>query len=171
MIVSLEEVKTNLQITTTEYDTIITNLIPQVDAIMLRIRGIEYFTLEADGTNSTLSNITYSQVETARRRQMLESTYDDGTLLRSVIKYINKKTNVIELETAIATPFTKTIITVYPLGSQFIASKLVAFYMYKQDNNLTNENIGSYSYTKEETRDGIPISIYNSIEKYQSLKC
>ena len=171
MIVTLAEVKANLQITDTTYDAIIQTLIPQAESLYRHIRGIDFFSFSCDGTTTTLSNLEFLQYENPSKGAIIESVIDDGTVLRTTLNYLSVENETMAIEDSIATPFTDIVMIWYPLGAQFVASKIIEFLMSKQNmNGLKSENIGNYSYTKEEMRSGLPLSLYYMITSYQVVK-
>lgn len=77
-IVDIDFVKTTLNISTTIYDTQITNLIPLVEADYLRIRNIPWDTDDSDVTEYPAgSNVTASEMIGTKLKPVTEFDPDD----------------------------------------------------------------------------------------------
>jgi hypothetical protein len=171
-IITRDEVKEILQITTTNYDSLIETLIPLAEGTFLKIRGREFFELKEVSITTgspiikSIDAIDYREIRLQDRIKTLpESATDmDGT----VIVLDNDNLEITLDSNATATDSDVDMI-VYPRGSKYAAAKIVGYMLSKQNaTGLQSEKIGTYSYAKFDNATGIPMDIVNLIERYQS---
>ncbi len=177
-ITTLAAVKTVLGLTTTAQDTLITALIPQVEADYLAIRNREFDTeVEGerlgvgDGVNKTF---TLQHVPIITDTEVL---YIAG-LATSEVYTINNTTGVIVFTNApadgsrVAADYEAQDI-IYPENAAFTAAKMIGWHLQSQKSiGVSSESLGdhSVSYTNEaHFVQGYPKSIVGAIKRYASF--
>jgi len=173
-IVTRDEVKTYLQITTTDYDTLIDELIPQAEGLFLLVRGIPFFTFDGDitDTSAEITNIADADFTNLYISQIIEYRGSTTNTFRATNLVIDPDNNKVITDTAATFTLEEAEITIYPLGSQLVASKIIGYFLIKTNaKSLKSENIGTYSYTKFDMKSGLPTDITGMIEKYQRGYC
>lgn len=185
MIITLAQVKSLLNISGTAKDTLISVLIPEVEAKYLQIRNIPFMQIQADITSgdATVSNLklypetdfSYTIENDNSVAAFIDRTdyfYNSTNSIDNYVTEIDIENNTIELDTAPAATATDVIFTVYPKGAKFIAAKLIQYFMQSNSmNGLQSESVGSYSYSRGGSQGGgnpfgVPDDIYKSIKRH-----
>lgn len=176
-IITLAETKEILQITVSTFDTLITTLIPQAEGLFLIVRGIPFFEIEADITNSdaTIDNILNSDLAKVQKNDFLEATgIPESTYVLEVNNVNDNRVNITENTIEMSANATATtediLITIYPANSKYAAAKIIGYMLSKTNASGTiSETVGTYSYTKFDNKSGLPSDIAALIKQYQSV--
>ena len=166
-IVTLDEVKTYLQITDTGQDNLINELIPQAEGLYLQVRGIDFFTFTGDitDTSAEITNIADEDFTYLKTNKIVD--YDNESFRSRIITVDEDNNKIVCADDATLTAADSEII-IYPYGAQLTASKIIGYFLSKSSaSGYQSENIGNYSYTKYDNNTGLPLDIVNMIEKYQ----
>jgi len=180
MIITLAQVKSLLNISGTSKDTLISALIPEVEAKYLQIRNIPFLQIQGTIKNGdkTVSNIKiYPQgqflsiIESSRStvNYLNRMEYLFGSTIDNYITDIDSNSNTLEIDTASATTATDVIFTVYPQGAKMTAAKMIKYLMNSNSmSGLQSESVGSYSWSAsgEGNPFGVPNDIYKSIQRF-----
>ncbi len=162
-IVTREEVKTYLQINNIDSDNLIDMLIPQAEGLFLQVRGVDFFTFCGDITTAS-DEITNIDSYTYIKKGCIIEDLNEG--LRESVVYID--TDKVKISNSATYSAEDRELTIYPLGSQLVASKIVGYFLSKTSaTGLKQESIGTYDYTKFDNKTGLPIDIITMIEQFQ----
>lgn len=182
MIITLAQCKSLLNILDTSKDALITALIPEAEAKYLQIRNFPFIQIEADITASdktvsnvslypasALSNIVESNGSTVSCVERMEYVYNSANNIDTYITDIDYDNGTFEIAVASGKTATDVIFTIYPVGSKFVAAKIIQYLM--QSNSMTglqSESVGSYSYSRGSAGNpyGVPDDIFKSIKRY-----
>jgi hypothetical protein len=173
-IVTLAEVKTYLQISDTSQDTLIDALIPQVEQMFLKIRGIPFFTMIGDTTDTSADIEDVHRSDNDSSFPIKEELYygqiieDKETGYRATVDSINEDDSEITVDTNASATSEAVTFTIYPVASQLASSKIVGYFLSTSSGDgLKSESIGTYSYAKQDLKSGLPMDITMLIEEYQ----
>jgi hypothetical protein len=184
VIITTAQAKALLQITGTTYDTLISALIPEVEAKYLQIRNIPFLQVSGSITSGdkTVSGISaypydsynyyvvgYPDVQYINRMDYL---FNSTNSIDNYVTDIDPVNNTLELDIAPSTTAADVVFTVYPQGSKMTAAKLIKYLMNKNSmSGLQSESVGSYSWSagSEKNPFGIPDDIYKSIKRYVNV--
>ena len=172
-IITREKVKEILQITGTDKDTLIDTLIPSAEGAFLIIRGIPFFEAVGDveGGSEVINNVADSYLRDLSIGARLSSANAYGfiTDIDDVVGESGEASdaNTVTLDLPATGTAEGDTLTVYPPGSEYAAAKIVGFYLNRDaGSGNKSERIGNYSYTKFESKTGIPQDIAGMIEGY-----
>lgn len=188
-IVTLNKVKTFLNITDTTKDALITALIPEIEADFLLIRnkpfivitgnlttGAEFITnVERFDPNNTLY---YQRYERLLSDDQIDHLFDQicegmtvsdiaGTKVYGKIINIDKFNQQITLDADASATATGEKLYIYPEGCQLAAAEMLKYMMNKK--YAQSESFGDYSFSSEEMVSGYPKSITNKIRRFISF--
>jgi hypothetical protein len=197
-IVTRAEVKTYLQITTTEYDDLIDALLDPAEETYLAVRGIPFFTFQGDITNASaiIENIEYINpntntsyyyyqgiryitdnpnnfdgFENIEIRKLVVVAPLDVIKIEGKVIDIDEDNTEITLDSDATETLTEQICTIYPTNYKFVVSKIVSYYMNTENmRGKKSVGIGTYNYTSEELLSGLPKGISGLITRYQEAK-
>jgi len=168
-IVTRDEVKLYLQISTTTFDSLIDALIPQAEGLFLQVRGIDFFTFTGDITNTSNEITDIDEFTYVKAGKIIEDLKGG---LRELITLVEEEDDKITIENAATYSSDDAELTIYPYGSQLVASKIVGYFLSKSSaNGLKQESIGTYDYTKFDNKTGLPTDIVAMIEQFQRGYC
>ncbi len=171
---TVAEIKALLQISVSTYDTLIALLITQAEGTFLNIRGVPFSRIYGDLTISSqiIDNVLNNGLEIVGQNMLVESADDNGVKARGFVSYINFEDYEFTISNAAGSTYANQDLILYPAGAQFALSKIVGYYLEKDNQTgYKSESIGNYSYTKEEidSKSGIPKDIVGMIEQFQGM--
>lgn len=176
-IITLAETKEILQITVSTFDTLISTLITQAEGLFLIVRGIPFFEIEADITSgdATIDNILNSDLAKVEGNDFLEASgIPASTYVLEVNNVNDNRVNITENNIEMSEDATATtenlLITIYPANSKYGAAKIIGYMLSKTNaTGAISETVGTYSYTKFDSKSGLPKDITALITQYQSV--
>lgn len=193
MIITLAQLKTLLQITSSTYDTLINALIPIVEEQICEycnndfideyesLNGILpvvyfystefYFATTDNSLNNTTDDLTTLDFKAGDTIRVYNSIQNEGILtIKSIAahKIIFESVNTVNNESAgncIVIARVK-----FPKTLQLTASQMIGYNLKKQTAGLISESIDDYSYTKDKDFiNGYPKSIMDGLNDFRSL--
>lgn len=184
MIITLAQVKSLLNISGTNKDTLISAMIPEAEAKYLQIRNIPFMQIKASAItgdktltdiyiypgNTFISGIIGYNVTPSKYLNRLDYVYGNG--IDNYITEVDTLNNTIEIDTNAPGNVTGGIFMVYPQGAKLTAAKMIKYLMNSNSmSGLQSESVGSYSWSasSEGNPFGVPNDIYKSINRYVNI--
>lgn len=184
MIITLQQVKSLLNISGTAKDTLISAMIPEAEAKYLQIRNIPFLQIQASASSGdkTLTGIIvypfqdfYTTTDgfsgtPAKYLNRMEYVFGNG--IDNYITDVDISANTVEIDTNAPGNVTNGIFTIYPQGAKLTAAKLIKYLMDQNSfSGLQSESVGSYSWSAASDGNpfGVPSDIYKSIKRYVNI--
>jgi len=163
-ILSLTEYKALPSYQASHGDALITQLIPEVEADYLAIRGLDWRRATGDIANGSKTVSTVSTFVGIEVGQLV-----DGTGVRGVIVSMDRDSGTIELDTAATADATGEALTVYPQAVRLTAARMLVFQINEglRDSALSGESIEKHTTSADADRImGYPKAIVGGIRRY-----
>lgn len=175
-IITLAEYKTytSLYDSSTQSDAEIEAIIPMVEEDYIKIQGKEFSTITGDTTNTSAVIEEVSDTTWLKIAQLVDGV--DGSI-RGKVTVINEDDSEVTLDANATATAEAEEMTVYPIGSNYIAAKMIKYTFDSNavDNTISAESLEKHSVTWRDTDTsqllcGYPLSIVGNIKRFMSLK-
>jgi len=159
-IITLAEYKTYPSYSTTQSDSIISELIDDVEVDFLFIRNKEFKEFTGNVTNASAIITSVNNISGIKKNDWIESNNINGKVLS-----INTTDATITLSTNATGTAEADELMVYPAGVKRVVSEMINFKI-ETYTGITTESLENHSVDYGEMSKGYPKSIVRSIKRY-----
>jgi hypothetical protein len=172
-IVTTAKVKEILQISGSDYDSLIGTLIPIAESQYVMVRGIDFFVMEGNLTTSSgiVELVNTNDMCHIKKNGRIESREDSGTKIRGTVTYLDFDDYEVTLDDVSTVTEDEVELIIYPGNVDYVISKIVGWMLAKDNaTGIQAETWGTYNYTKFDSATGMPMDIAKMITQYHKVR-